>query len=77
VGKKVNSENGRSRIEASFVGSVSTGANEYESNTGRVWWISPYNCPFLVGARFETYEPFISSFFNFFSDCGKPRILYQ
>jgi hypothetical protein len=31
--------------------------------------------PVLLGARFETYEPFISLIFQFFLDCGKPRIL--
>jgi hypothetical protein len=32
--------------------------------------------PFSLGARFETYEPFISLVFPiFFSDRGKPRIL--
>jgi hypothetical protein len=29
-------------------------------------WISPYYGPFLLGTRFETYEPFISSVFKYF-----------
>jgi hypothetical protein len=29
-------------------------------------WISPFKGPFSLGARFETYEPFISLIFNFF-----------
>jgi len=33
------------------------------------------NGPFSLGARFETYEPFISLIFQFFfSGGGKPRI---
>jgi hypothetical protein len=40
-------------------------------------WISPRYWPFSLGARFETYEPFISLIFLFFSGCGqlKPQIL--
>jgi hypothetical protein len=30
--------------------------------------------PFSLGARFETYEPFISLIFQIFSGRGKPRI---
>ena len=38
-------------------------------------WISPCYCPFSLGAHFETYEPFISLFFQFFfSGRGKPLI---
>jgi hypothetical protein len=33
--------------------------------------------PFLLGARFDTYEPFISLIFQFFSGRVKPRILNQ
>jgi hypothetical protein len=40
-------------------------------------WISPRYGPFSFGARFETYEPFISLIFNFFSGRGKQRILNQ
>jgi hypothetical protein len=40
-------------------------------------WISPCYGPFLLGLRFETYEPFISLIFNFVSGRGKPRILNQ
>jgi hypothetical protein len=29
---------------------------------------------FSLGTRFETYEPFISLIFQFFSGRGKPRI---
>jgi hypothetical protein len=28
----------------------------------------------LLGARFETYKPFISLIFQFFSGCGKLRL---
>jgi hypothetical protein len=38
---------------------------------------SPRYDPFSLGAQFETYKPFISLNFNFFSGCGKPRILNQ
>jgi hypothetical protein len=31
----------------------------------------------LLGVHFETYELFISLIFQFFSACGKPRILNQ
>jgi len=37
-------------------------------------WISPSYGPFSLGARFETYESFISLIFQFFSGRGKPRI---
>jgi hypothetical protein len=33
--------------------------------------------PFSLGARFDTYEPFIYLIFQFFSGHGKPRILNQ
>jgi hypothetical protein len=37
-------------------------------------WISPCCHPFSLGARSETYEPFISLIFQFsFSGRGKPR----
>jgi hypothetical protein len=29
----------------------------------------------LLGACFETYEPFISLIFKFFAGCGKPHII--
>jgi hypothetical protein len=35
--------------------------------------IAPCYGPFSLGARFETYEPFISLIFNFFSVSGEPR----
>jgi hypothetical protein len=34
-------------------------------------WISPCYGPFSLGTHFETYEPFISLIFQFFSGCGK------
>jgi hypothetical protein len=38
-------------------------------------WISPYYGPFSLGARFETFEPFISlNFSKFFSGRGEPLI---
>jgi hypothetical protein len=37
-------------------------------------WISPHYGPFLLGAHFVTYEPFISSIFKFFSGRSTPRI---
>jgi hypothetical protein len=46
-------------------GSVSTAGKEDESSTGRVW-AAPCYGPFSFGARFETYEPFISLIFFFF-----------
>jgi hypothetical protein len=38
-------------------------------------WILQVYSQFSLGARFETYEPFISLIFQFFSGRGKPRIL--
>jgi hypothetical protein len=39
------------------------------------FWISPFYGPFSLGARFETYEEFISLIFQFsFSGRSKPRI---
>jgi hypothetical protein len=38
-------------------------------------WISPCYGPFSLGARYDTYEPFISSIFKFFSGRGKPQIV--
>jgi hypothetical protein len=61
-------------------GSVSMGAKEDESSTGHVWvaWISPCYGPFLLGAHFETYGPFISLIFKIFlGGRGKPWILNQ
>jgi hypothetical protein len=37
-------------------------------------WISPYYGPFSLGARFETYETFISLIFQSLSGSNKPRI---
>jgi hypothetical protein len=37
-------------------------------------WISPCYGPFSLGARFETYEPFISLIFKFFLGRCEPRI---
>jgi hypothetical protein len=55
---------------------VGTGTKEDESITGRVLgcWISPCYSPFSLGARFETYEPYISLIFNSFSGRGEPLI---
>jgi len=59
----LNSKNTKSRKLARLQGGVGTGAKEDESSTGHVWacWISP-----CYGARFETYEPFISLNFQIF-----------
>ena len=48
---------------------------EDESNTGRIWaagfhHFTARSCL----ARLETYEPFISLIFQFFSGRGQPRI---
>ena len=72
----LNSENARSRIGCRFAGKCGYG------DTGRrvkYWaclgcWISPCYGPFPLGARFETYEPFIYLIFQILSGCGKPRI---
>jgi hypothetical protein len=37
-------------------------------------WISPCYGLFSLGARFETYEPFIYLIFNFWWGRGKPQI---
>jgi hypothetical protein len=63
-----NSENARSRMEAS-----SAGKHEY-GDTGswvKYWarlgcWISPRYGPFSPGTRFETYKPFISLILTIF-----------
>jgi hypothetical protein len=38
-------------------------------------WISPRYGPFSLSGRFETYEPFISLIFQFFSGRGEMRII--
>jgi hypothetical protein len=65
-------------------GSVSTGIEEDESSTGRVWAARFHHVtgPFWLGARFETYELFSSLIFNYFRAAVhrrylKPRILNQ
>jgi hypothetical protein len=40
-------------------------------------WISPRYGPFSLGVHFETFEPFISLIFTFFSGRSKLQILYQ
>jgi hypothetical protein len=52
------------------------GRKEDESSTGAclACWISPCYGPFLFGMRFETYEPFISLIFHFFSGLSKKQI---
>jgi hypothetical protein len=45
-------------------GSVGTRAKEDASSNGRVWAAGFYG-PFSLGARFETYETFISLVFQF------------
>jgi hypothetical protein len=59
--------------------SVSTEVKEDVSSTGRVTAAGFHhvNGLFSLGARFETYKPFVSLNFNFFPDRCKPRILYQ
>jgi hypothetical protein len=60
-----NSENARSRMVASLRGSVGKGRwVKYWPRLG--CWISPCFGPFSLGARCETYEPFISLIFQFF-----------
>ena len=64
-----NSENARSRMVASLWGSVYTGD---KGSWVKYWaclgcWISPCYGPFWLGARFETYELFISLIFKLFS----------
>jgi len=63
-----NSENARSRMVTSLRGSVGKGTKEDELSTECFWfcWISPCFGPFSFGARFETYEPFISLIFQIF-----------
>jgi hypothetical protein len=54
---------------------VGTGTKEDESSTGRVWAVGFNHVTFMLGARFETYEPFISLISQFhFSGRGKARI---
>jgi hypothetical protein len=38
-------------------------------------WISPCYGPFLLGAHFETYEPFIYLIFNFCGGCSKLQMI--
>jgi hypothetical protein len=48
-------------------GSVNTGTKEDESSNGNLGcWIAPCYGPVSLGARFETYEPFISLISQFF-----------
>jgi hypothetical protein len=71
-----NSENVRSRMEATSAGKRGYGDKgqrvRYWSRLG--CWISPVYDPFSLGGRFETYEPIISLIFQFFFSCGKPRV---
>ena len=75
-----NSEKARSRMVASLRGSVVRGQRKmikYCAHLG--CWISPCYGPFSLGARFETYEPFISLIFQIVSGRDKqlrlnPRI---
>ena len=69
-----NSENARSGMVASLRGSVGTCIRwvKYWARLG--CWISPCYGPFSLGARFATYEPFISLIFQIFSGRSKPRI---
>jgi hypothetical protein len=60
----------------------SAGKHQYrdKERRGNYWaclgcWISPCYGQFSLGARFETYEPFISLILNFFSGHGKQQIL--
>ena len=72
-----NSENARSRMEASMLGSVSTGdKGRRVKHWARLGCsISPCYGPFSLGALFETSQKLISLIFEiFFSDRGKPRI---
>jgi hypothetical protein len=58
-----NSKNARSRMEAS-----SAEKHGYRDKRRLGCWISPCYGPFSLGASFETYVPFISLIFIFFSD---------
>jgi hypothetical protein len=59
-------------------GSVVMGTKEDESSTGHIWAGGYYHLTVRSHlACFETYEPFISSTFNFFSGRSKHRILNQ
>jgi hypothetical protein len=74
-----NSENARSRMEASSTGNHKYGGKlrlvKYWARLG--CWISPGYGPFSFGGSFETYEPFIYLYSNFLSGRGEPRILNQ
>jgi hypothetical protein len=57
-------------------GSVGAGTKEDKSSTGRVRAAGFHHVTARSRlARFETYEPFISLLFKFFSGCGKPQII--
>jgi hypothetical protein len=62
-----------------LLGTVSTGAKEDESSTGRVWAARFHAVRARSRlARVLTYDPFISLIFQiFFSRRGKPRMLNQ
>jgi len=47
-------------MAASLRGSVGTGTKEDESSTARVWAAGFHLVTARSGARYETYEPFIS-----------------
>jgi hypothetical protein len=53
---------------------VGTGTKEVKYWARLGCWISLCLGPFSLGASFETYEPFISLIFHFFSGPGKLRI---
>ena len=60
---------------AGLRGSVGSGTIEDESSNGRVWAAGFHHVSARSRwARLETYEPFISLIFQFFSGRGKPRI---
>jgi hypothetical protein len=64
----LNSENARSRMVASYWGSMDMGTKEDESSTGHVWAAGFYRvmaCSRLARIL-KTYEPFISLIFQIF-----------
>jgi hypothetical protein len=68
VATYANSENARSRTEASSAGKREHGG---EGRLVKYWarlgcWISPCYGPFSLGGCFETYEPFIYLIFKCF-----------
>jgi hypothetical protein len=72
VATNANSENARSRVEASSAGKREYGdERRFVKHLARLGWISPRYGLLSLGARLESYEMYISLIFIFRSGRGK------